>query len=185
MIEIGCSCYACALMLQAMGLGGWMFNGMNPYAILGVPSDPKFRGLKFSYQQKQGWDLPNPTGLQGVFEGHCPPFYPDMRDAVENVCERKFGKNGPFHAHTPGPFQKNANVRSAAPVHNEEFRECVTVQAQYILDTFGRFPAQIPSVWCFQYLQAQHLDLDFYDLHFQPGSYLDTHKNHWENWHKR
>ena len=30
--ELSTSCYAGALMLQAMGLGGWMFNDMNPSA---------------------------------------------------------------------------------------------------------------------------------------------------------
>src|SRR5690606_13451732 len=41
MIEIGASCYAGCLMLQAMGLGGWMFNGMDPFSVLGASGDPK------------------------------------------------------------------------------------------------------------------------------------------------
>ena len=31
-VELGTSCYAGALMLQAMGLGGWMFNGVDSFA---------------------------------------------------------------------------------------------------------------------------------------------------------
>ncbi len=34
-VELACSCYAGTLMLQAMGLGGWMFNGTDPFAVLG------------------------------------------------------------------------------------------------------------------------------------------------------
>jgi hypothetical protein len=33
------------------------------------------------------------------------------------------------------------------------------------------------------YLQAHHLDLDFYDHHFKPGAYLETHASHMELWH--
>jgi hypothetical protein len=33
------------------------------------------------------------------------------------------------------------------------------------------------------FLQAHHLDLDFYDRHFKPGAYLETHKRHMERWH--
>jgi hypothetical protein len=33
------------------------------------------------------------------------------------------------------------------------------------------------------FLQAQHLDLGFYDHHFRPGAYLDTHRRHMEVWH--
>lgn len=33
------------------------------------------------------------------------------------------------------------------------------------------------------YLQAHHLDLDFYDHFFHPGSYLETHARHMKRWH--
>jgi hypothetical protein len=35
-VELASSCYAGTLMLQAMGLGGWMFNGIDPFAMLGA-----------------------------------------------------------------------------------------------------------------------------------------------------
>ena len=44
--------------------------------------------------------------------------------------------------------------------------------AQYIFDTFGKFPGTVPSVFILNYLQAHHLDLDFYDRFFKPGAYL-------------
>jgi hypothetical protein len=52
-----------------------------------------------------------------------------------------------------------------------------------MFDTFGKFPATVPSVLVLMYLQAHHLDLDFYDAKFQPGAYLDTHREHFERWH--
>ena len=33
------------------------------------------------------------------------------------------------------------------------------------------------------YLQAQHLDTDFYDEKFAPGAYLSTHAEHQRRWH--
>lgn len=182
-VELGTSCYAGALMLQAMGLGGWMFNGVDAFAVLGASGIPEAPGLGFRYDQKESWPYPNPTGLEGVMEGYCPPHYPDMRAAVDAVCERKFGPGGPFHPETPGPWKNSRKVRSAAQVHDESFRDCVALQAQYMFDTFGKFPGTVPSIFMIMYLQAFHLDLAFYDQFYKPGAYLKSHADHMSRWH--
>ena len=184
-VELGTSCYAGALMLQAMGLGGWMYNGLDPFAVLGASGDPAVPGLGFRYDSDHRWPYANPTGRAGVMEGFCPPHYPDMRAAVEAVCERKFGPGGPFNADTPGPWRDSRKVRGAAQVHSERFKDCVALQAQYIHDTFGKFPATVPSMTVSMYLQAQHLDVDFYDTFYNPGAYLTTHARHMERWHPK
>jgi len=46
----------------------------------------------------------------------------------------------------------------------------VALQAQYIYDTFGKLPGTVPSVFLITYLNAHHLDLDFYDEFYQPGA---------------
>ena len=182
-VELGSSCYAGALMLQAMGLGGWMFNGIDPFAMLGASGDPDVPGLGFRYDEDDRWPYPNPTGLEGVMEGCCPPHYSDMRSAVEAACERKFGPGGPFHPDTPGPWKDSRKVRSAANMHDDQFKDCAALQAQYVYDTFGKFPGTVPSMFLIMYLQAHHLDLDFYDEFYKEGSYLHTHARHMENWH--
>jgi len=136
-VELGTSCYAGTLMLQAMGLGGWMFNGVDPFAMLGASGNPEAPGLGFRYDENEGWPYPNPTGLEGVMEGYCPPHYPDMRAAVEALAQRKFGLGGPFHPETPGPWKDTAKVRGSAQVYSEEFKECVATMAQYVYDKFG------------------------------------------------
>jgi hypothetical protein len=181
--ELSTSCYAGALMLQAMGLGGWMFNGIDPFSLLGASGDPDVPGLGFTYDTRDDWPYPNPTGLPGVLAGYCPPHYPDMRAAVEAAHQRKFGPGGPFHPDTPGPWRNTAAVRRAAEPHSERFRACVALQAQYLYDTFGKFPATVPSIFCMTYLQAHHLDLKFYDHFYKPGAYLHTHANHMTQWH--
>jgi hypothetical protein len=74
-------------------------------------------------------------------------------------------------------------VRSAAQVHDERFRECVALQAQYVYNEFGKFPGTVPSMFLITYLQAHHLDLDFYDKFYKPGAYLKTHAAHMAKWH--
>jgi hypothetical protein len=181
--ELAASCYAGALMLQAMGLGGWMFNGLDPFSVIGASGDPNVRGLGFRYDTDDRWPYPNPTGLEGVMEGFCPPHHTDMHAAVDALCERKFGPGGPFNPETPGPWKESAKVRAAAPIHSQEFRECVALQAQYVFDHFGKFPGTVPSIFLITYLQAHHLDLEFYDRFYKPGSYLRTHAMHMERWH--
>jgi hypothetical protein len=181
--ELAISCYAGALMLQAMGLGGWVLNGLDPFSMMGASGDLNVPGLGFRYDEDERWPYPNPTGLKGVMEGYCPPHYKDMRTAVDAICERKFGPGGPFHPETPGPWKDSKNIRSAARVHDESFRECVTLQAQYVYETFGKFPGTVPSIFLNTELQAHHIDLDFYDKFYKPGAYLKTHASHMERWH--
>jgi hypothetical protein len=183
--ELSTACYAGALMLQAMGLGGWMYDGIDPFVVLGASGDPSVPGLGFRYDSDERWVLPNPTGLPGIFEGFCPPHYPNMRAAVEALAERKFEPGGPFNQNTPGPWKESAKVRGSAQVFSEEFTECVALMAQYVYDRFGKFPGTVPTMLIATYLQAHHLDLEFYDQFFEAGAYLQTHAEHMEKWHSQ
>lgn len=182
--ELMTSSYNGALLLGAMGLGGWSFDGIEHMALFGASGDPEVPGLGFRYDTDPRWGTPNPTGrTDGTFHAFCPPHFPSMADAVEAVCQRKFGPGGPYHPDTPGPWLKSSAVRAAAQPHDERFKACVTLQCQYTLDGWGKFPGTVPSVWVMNFLQAQHLDLGFYDHHFKPGAYLETHRRHMETWH--
>ncbi|RXE55591.1 hypothetical protein ABH15_04815 [Methanoculleus taiwanensis] len=181
--ELSTACYAGMLMLQATGLGGWMYDGIDPYSILGASGNPAVPGLGFRYDTDERWSLPNPTGLPGIFEGYTPPHYRDMRSALDALVQRKFGPGGPFHPETGGPYKMTAHVRGSARKFDEEFLDCVALQAQYIYDRFGKFPGTVPSIFVLTYLQAQHIDTTFYDRFYLPGAYLPTHARHMENWH--
>lgn len=181
--ELATSAYAGSLLLQGMGLGGWAFNGIDRLTVLGASGDPEVPGLGFRSDTDERWSMPNPTGLEGVFESFTPPHFPNMRAAVEAVVERKFGPGGPYHAQTPGPWKDSAAVRGAALRYDERTIDLVARQAEYIFETFGKFPGTVPSVFISLYLQAHHLDLEYYDTLFQPGAYLDTHRDHLRRWH--
>jgi hypothetical protein len=160
-----------------------VFDGIDPFAMLGASGDPRAPGLGFRYDADARWPYPNPTGLPGVLEGACPPHHPDMRAAVEAVCARKLGPGGPFHPATPGPWRDSARVRGAAQPHGERFRACVALQAQYVLETFGTFPGTVPSTFCLTDLPARHLDTEFYGAFYTPGADLRTHAQHLAKWH--
>lgn len=181
-VEMGTACYAGALMLQALGLGGWMYTGINPFVVLGASGDPTVPELGFRFEMLDGDPLPHVTGLQGVFEAHVPPHHKDMRAAVEAVVARKFGTSGPFDPAQAGPYRENAAMRAGAASIDAEAMEIAAIMAEYILSSFGRFPATVPPVFIKTYLQAHRLDTDFYDTHFAPGAYLHTHAEHDRNW---
>ncbi|MGO1950442.1 MAG: hypothetical protein ACTH1D_12470, partial [Mycobacteriaceae bacterium] len=68
--------------------------------------------------------------------------------------------------------------------YTPEFIAHLKESVAYIDDQFGKIPGTVQTVQIMNYLQAQHIDLDFYDTLFQPGAYLPTHLNHTERWHR-
>jgi hypothetical protein len=171
--------------MQAMGLGGWFFNGLSPLSILGAFADQGIQGLGFRFQQDERWTLPDPVGLDGYFESLGPPYQADMRSAVHVFAERKFGPGGAFDPGSPGPFQDSPRVKQSVTPYDEEFLDCMGEMAQYLHDTYGKFPPTVPRVILSGYVQAQHIDTEFYDKYYKPGAYLDTHARHMQRWHSK
>ncbi|MBI4641185.1 MAG: hypothetical protein HY731_10855 [Candidatus Tectomicrobia bacterium] len=182
-IEVATMGHNIVLLLQAMGLGGWMYTGVNPYSAMGAFAEQGVKGLGFRFVRHDTWPLPNPVGLDGHYEGSCPPYYPDMRDAVRKLAEKKFGQDGTYDPQTPGPFQNTDEVKGSVTPYSEEFIDCLGEMAQYVYDTYGKFPATVPTIFMRVCVQAQHIDTEFYDRYFKKGSYLDTHAEHMARWH--
>ena len=47
--DLAISCFAGALMLRDMDLGGWMFNGLDAFSVLGASGNSEVPGLGFRY----------------------------------------------------------------------------------------------------------------------------------------
>lgn len=171
------------LAMQAIGLGGWMFTGIAAHSAMGAFDTPEFGSLGFRYHRDERWNAPNPVGLDGHYEGICPPYYPDMRAAAREIARRKFGEGGTYDPQTDGPFVDNRLVKGSVAPYSDEFVECLGEIAQYIYDTYGKFPGTAPTMLMGIYVQAQHIDLEFYDAHYKEGAYLDTHRQHMARWH--
>ena len=168
---------------QAMGLGGLFFNGVNRWSVLGAFAEEGVRGLGFQFVTDATWTVPNAVGLEGHFEALCPPFQSDMHKAVETFVERKFGSGGAYDPATSGPWKRTEEVKRSVTPYSDEFVECMAEVAQYVLDTYGKFPGTVPTIALTGYVQAHHIDTEFYDQHFKPGAYLETHARHMEQWH--
>lgn len=183
-IELGAICQNIVLAQQAMGLGGWMFTGLNAPSLLGAFAADGVPGLGFRFTHNDAWPQPNPVGLDCVYEGLCPPYFPDMRAAVARFVELKFGPGGAFDPATPGPFRNNPGIKAAIERYSDEFVDLLGEVATYLHDAFGKFPATIPGVYVRVYAQAQHIDLAYYDRFHGPDAYLETHREHMARWHR-
>jgi hypothetical protein len=183
------------LLLQAMGLGGLYFNGMDGLSVMGANASDGVAGLGFTFTHDDRWVTPNAVGLDSVYEALCPPYYPDMHAAVEVFVARKFGPDGAYaqpaadtqaHSRTSavhGPWRDSAGVRRTVAPYSAEFVDCMSEVARYIHHKHGKFPGIRSTILLPGFVQAQHLDTDFYDTHYQEGAYLSTHAEHMERWH--
>jgi hypothetical protein len=174
--EIAIANHNITLALQALGLGGWQYSGINPLSLLGASGDPAIPGFGFRVSSPGKSQVLNPVGLDKYFEGFTPPYYKDMHAAVDAFVALKFGEGGTYDPATPGPFSDSPRIKERTHRYSAEMVECLKIVAQYIFDTYGKFPATAPSVYARLYTQVHHVDLDFYDRFFGPGSYLPTHR---------
>jgi hypothetical protein len=181
--ELAMMCHNAVLVMQAMGLGGWFYNGLNPLSILGAFAKDGVHGLGFRFEADERWTLPDPVGLDGHFETLGPPYQADMREAVQVFNARKFGPGGAFDPDRPGAFRDTPGVKRSVTPYDDAFLDCMSEMAQYLHDTYGKFPPTAPRVLLSGHVQAQHLDTDFYDRYYQPGAYLETHAHHMQRWH--
>lgn len=172
------------LAMAATGIGGWMHGGFTPLVVMG--GTPVCKGLGFRFVMSKEDPLPNPVGLDGYFEGFCPPYYKDMRDAVEAAVAGMreslddWERRGMVLPHKVS----NEEFEKAVPGISEEGIECVKDICTYIYETYGKFPAFNDTMHLLYFIQAHHLDVDFYDKYFKDGACLETHRRHFEKWHK-
>lgn len=183
-VEMGDIGHNIALALQTIGLGGWFFSGISPFSLMGAGAAQGVRGLGFRFETNPQWGVPNPVGLEGVYEGYCPPFHRDMRAAVRAYVDLKFGKGGTYDPAAPGPFLDNAKIKAAAQPPAPELVEAVVKTAEYIHATYGKFPGTVPTIYMRFYAQAHRLETAFYDK-FLRDPYLATHARNVARWLKK
>ncbi len=171
------------LVAEAMGLGSVIFGGYTGQIMLGIT--PMSKGLGFRSQiGKNG--KPNPVGLEGVFEAHCPPYYASMDEAVDAFVEKKFSSGGTYSAGYKGivPFKDWQVVQ---PDYNKPSKlsiDQVKSFCTYVYETYGRIPATYDTKLLPVWLQVHHLDLDFYDKRLTKGMVTEAQRHHMKLWHK-
>ncbi len=95
--------YNVTLLMQAIGLGGWTYGGINAHTILRAFASDGLPGFGFPYETDPRWPAPNPVGLDGLLEPFAPPYTRDLRQAAQLFATRKFGHGGTHDPATPGP----------------------------------------------------------------------------------
>jgi hypothetical protein len=180
------------LMLQAMGLGGWIHASVTPTKLLPALGfkyvTPRYRLLDFFRWGTFRTEVrTNPIGLPPYLECMCPPFYPSMEHAVQAVVDDKYRAGGPYgdDAYFRRIFlgDRGDEYLKQVPHYKDEVIACTKDICTYIYERHGRFPAHCdaifaPGVW----LQAHHLDLSYYDTLFKNG-YTETQRDHQRLWH--
>ena len=164
-----------ALALQPLGLAGWAFTGFIPRFAMGAAPN-LFRGLGFRFiEPKKGTiDPPTtvPVGKDGVFEAYCPPYYENMDAAIDHFLAHKWKA---WESDKPFPYTEPDRHLMKAPRPTDTTIQIVKDVANYIYDTYGRFPAFVDPMYMRLVFQAMHIDLDFYDKYYPKGSYSDRH----------
>lgn len=181
-VEHGLMGHNAVLALQAMGLGGWMFTGIDPPTLLGARAPAGIPGAEFEFVTARD-GTPGCVGLAKYFETYCPPWYGDMRQAVDAFVERKFGGGGTYDPSTPGPWADNRATKERVDRYRFELVDAVAGTAEYLYATYGQFPSTAPPAYARIYFQAHHLDLEFYEEKYGPEFLLDTHRAHERVWH--
>ncbi len=165
-------CQNMFLATEALGLGGWKHCGFLSLEIL------ERMGFRIAVSSST---LPrNPTGLDGVFAASCPPYHASMDAAVDAVLM-------PRRDLSPKPVphkMSEAEHRAGAIKFSDEGLACTKAICNYIFDTYGRFPGSIDAMHLIWAFQAHHIDTDYYDRFFGPGSYGPTHAAHMAAWHR-
>ncbi len=175
-------CQNMFLATEAMGLGGWMHCGFLSREV--------FEALGFRMIRPGAAPpaLATPIGLDGVFEAFCPPYFPTMDAAVDAVLtpllRNSSAAGESVRQRGPRPYlQSEAEHRAGAVAISEEGIACTKAVCNYIYQTYGRFPGSTDAMHLMWFMQAHHLDLDYYRRFFQADAYGPTHANHMEAWH--
>jgi hypothetical protein len=63
--ELATACYAGVLLLQALGLGGWMFDGIDRFSMLGARATPTSPGWGSATTRTSGGRYPTPPAARG------------------------------------------------------------------------------------------------------------------------
>jgi hypothetical protein len=166
-------CQNMLLATEALGLGGWKHCGFLSIEIL--------QRLGFRIVAPGLAAFGNPIGLDGVFEARCPPYYASMDAAVDSVLAPQSPKANP--ATVLPHLMGEAEHRAGTITISDEGLACTKAICNYVFDTYGRFPAGTDAMHLMWFVQAHHIDMDFYDRFFAPGAYGPMHASHMATWH--
>jgi hypothetical protein len=127
--------------------------------------------------------LAHPVGLDGVFQAYCPPYFPSMDAAVDAVLTPLLRETRRVPSQPPPHRISDDAHRAGAVEISAEGIACTKAICNYIHETYGRFPGSLDAMHLMWFMQAHHIDTEYYDRFFRPGAYGPTHRDHLATWH--
>ena len=128
-----------------------------------------------------------PIGLDGadgtpLLRTCSPPTQPSMRAAVESVVERKFGARGLYRGRaSEGAWRDPERIAAGSGDISDAAIETTVAYCDYVYQRYNRFPAYLAPYHAVMAFQATHLDLEFYERHYQPAAIRDAHRHHFSS----
>ncbi len=194
-IEQGAAIQNMSLMTQALGLGGFPHFAHHPWSwpqALGfrMEGDMFSRTIGASWLMKtlirlmkRDWEMPVAVGLERdsnvLLKPYCPPYYPDMRTAVEAYVDAKYGAAGSLRDPvSAGMWKDPKRVTSGIPRSSKTAVETTIAYCTYLYERLGRFPGTNGPFRTVTAYEAYHLDPAFYDEYYVPGALSPTQLNH-------
>ena len=207
-VEQGMILQNLGLACQAMGLAGFPHNSqLHPstwFEALGFRMEEMPTSKYLSVPWPMSWlmklkgaDLPfrYPVGLEiddnVLLKGYCPPYYESMEDAVRSLIAEKFGYDGIYSSKpdiykngAPGSGWKDPEgVTDKVSEVSELAVQTAVDHCEYVWKKHGRFPSNFPPFHTSVGFQVGHVDEEFYDRFYKPGTLDNTHRQHMEQWH--
>ena len=180
------------LMTQALGLGGFAHFAAHPFIWMQTLG---FRMVDLPFSRiigagplmkcvlkllKKDAPVPSAVGLEKggevLVKPFCPPYYRSMEEAVLAFVDYKFAEGtGTFRdGGKATAWQDGAAVQAEVPAYSEQAIAATIAYCKYVYNRYGRFPANSGPFRSVLAYQAHHLDLDFYDAFYKPGTYTTT-----------
>lgn len=173
------------LVAEAMGIGGWIHSSVFPPYLYQTDPAKGWYGLGFRMMTPKNLSpvpplpasQPNPVGIDGILEGLCPPYVKSMDEAVDRLLEAKYGARGAYgdlevfaRSYRDPRFARDY-ARQARHYSPEAIAYTKEI-CNYILDTYGRFPAHVDAYYTAgMWVQFSHLELEYYAKFFDPAQY--------------
>jgi len=194
-VEQGMILQNISLMAQALGLGGYANFARSEFAWfpalgfrLQAMAGSKYAGAArfMSFGLKllgRDIEVKFPVGLekdgQTLLHAYAPPYYPDMKAAVEAWVARKFGKDGIYRGGIGvSDWKDPSTVSSKIPTPDPRAIEAAAAYTDYVYKRYGRFPAYSAPFRTIIGYQATRVDVDFYDTFYRPDALSTTQRNY-------
>jgi hypothetical protein len=199
-VEQGMVLQNLALMVQALGLGGfphWAAHAYSWFEALGftmgqMPAS-RYLGMgkvlsSLARLFGRDFDVPYVHGLehagQPLLKPFCPPHYPTMEAAVRAVVDYKFGAEGTYRRTADRSAWLDGGPASKAAPLGESAVQATIAYCEYVYQRYSRFPCYMPPLRTVLGFQVNHLDTEFYDRYYRPSALADSQRRHMEEWHE-